>query len=503
MPRLLDVQQVIKHDHRVLAVAWAPCGTMLASGGYDGKVKILDAGTGSVKQVIEHDNWVESVAWAQCGHMLASGGDDRQVKIIDAGTGSVKQVIEHDDYVQAVAWAPCGSMLASAGLRDRKVKIIDAGTGSVKQVIEHDNWVLAVAWAPCGNMLASAGWDRKVKLLRKPCFENSHYKRLIDAAGDVPSDTKAAAAGLGRYLELLCQFEKSFSEQAQDSGMIGALVSRLFRPPARHELRAAGQKEVEGLKSIGPTVAELAEQLLQRQLDPSSNADICRQHSSLLPGHRGRFEAILQSAAIWSAMEKVMFQGKKREVCWLINFALDEDDETLLEACLPFIRCLTKFCGVEREITMKHLAPHTLPPPDTDGVRRCYRGGGMNEEHCGFFQEGRDFRFPGFVASSFDKDVAVGFLRMATDNGFPAVLWILEFEEPCLHAMYLEGKYSLCGGESEMLTAPYTWCTVVKVEWGIMGDPRTTDFRQPHKVTLKVHGDNLLAPSGLPLAPWR
>merc|ERR1712232_400740 len=131
---------------------------------------------------------------------------------------------------------------------------------------------------------------------------------------------------------------------------------------------------------------------------------------------------------------------------------------------------------------MCHLSPHTLPPPDpVDGARRTYRGGGMNETFCDFFVKDLDFRFPGFEASSFDRSVARDvFMRNATAKGFAAVELIFEVEDGCMHCMFLEPKYSLVATESELLLAPYTWCTVLSVQWGVRGDPSVTNFNNPH-----------------------
>merc|ERR1712178_542718 len=129
-------------------------------------------------------------------------------------------------------------------------------------------------------------------------------------------------------------------------------------------------------------VEELVDKQLSRGGAPEYDS-IRRQHVSLPKGEKERFAAALCSAAIWSCTEKVPFEGERREICWLINRALDLDDEKLLKRALPLIRSLSKFCVVERR-TMKHLSHVTLKSR-YNGGQRTFRGGGMNEEYMAFF----------------------------------------------------------------------------------------------------------------------
>ena len=70
------------------AVAIAPDGTWLASGGGDGSVRIWDPATGQQRAASPATPAaVRAVAIAPDGTWLASGGDDRSVRIWDLATG--------------------------------------------------------------------------------------------------------------------------------------------------------------------------------------------------------------------------------------------------------------------------------------------------------------------------------------------------------------------------------------------------------------------------------
>ena len=118
------------HAEAVAAVAIAPDGSWLASGGDDGTVRIWDAATGLEQAVLTgHLGVVTAVAVAPDGSWLASGGRDRTVRIWDAATGRERAVLVGDtDMVTAVAVAPDGSWLA-VGSWDGTVRIWDAATG--------------------------------------------------------------------------------------------------------------------------------------------------------------------------------------------------------------------------------------------------------------------------------------------------------------------------------------------------------------------------------------
>ena len=117
--------------HRLgAAVAYAPDGATLATGGDDGTVRIWDARTGQQQhQLTGHTGRVRSVAYAPDGATLATGGDDGTVRIWDARTGQQQhQLTGHTGPVLAVAYAPDGATLATGG--DTTIRIWNPRNGA-------------------------------------------------------------------------------------------------------------------------------------------------------------------------------------------------------------------------------------------------------------------------------------------------------------------------------------------------------------------------------------
>ena len=67
----------------------SPDGTRLASGSWDGAVRVWDAVSGACMHVLEgHTGRVESVCWSPDGSRLVSGSWDKTVRVWDAVSGA-------------------------------------------------------------------------------------------------------------------------------------------------------------------------------------------------------------------------------------------------------------------------------------------------------------------------------------------------------------------------------------------------------------------------------
>ncbi|KAG8742383.1 palmitoyltransferase pfa5 [Ceratobasidium sp. 414] len=156
-------------EREVWSVAYSPDGAHIASGYFDGSIRIWDAQTGQpVGQPLNgHTGAVNSVAYSPDGAYIASGSGDRTVRIWDAHTGQpVGQPFgDHTHDIWSIVYSPDGAYIAS-GSGDGTVRIWRATTGQpVRRPLKgHTDWAHSVAYSPDGAHIASGSFDGTVRI---------------------------------------------------------------------------------------------------------------------------------------------------------------------------------------------------------------------------------------------------------------------------------------------------------------------------------------------------
>ena len=150
------------HHGPVNAVAIAPDGTWLATGGQDGTVRIWAADGTPRTSLTGHEHRVTAVAIAPDGTWLATASADGTVRTW-AADGTPRATLSHDDPVNAVAIAPDGTWLATGG-EDGTVRTWAADGTPRATLTGHHGPVNAVAIAPDGTWLATASDDGTVRI---------------------------------------------------------------------------------------------------------------------------------------------------------------------------------------------------------------------------------------------------------------------------------------------------------------------------------------------------
>ncbi|EIV91289.1 WD40 repeat-containing protein [Frankia sp. QA3] len=165
------VQRILRgHTDRISSVAWHPDGSTIASGSYDGTVRIWDVATGRTVAVLAgHQDSVTCVAFDATGARLASGSWDNTAKIWDVGTcAEVRSLAGHDSWVSSVTWSPTGRFLAT-GSRDNTGRIWDVSTGETVCVLRgHQEWVRSVEWHPSETTVLTGSYDHTAALWEIP-----------------------------------------------------------------------------------------------------------------------------------------------------------------------------------------------------------------------------------------------------------------------------------------------------------------------------------------------
>jgi WD40 repeat protein/tRNA A-37 threonylcarbamoyl transferase component Bud32 len=175
LKRLVRVRQLATlegHTDGVLAVAFSPDGTRLASAGADRVVKVWDQRGGAPRaggalSLRGHAAKVTAVAFSPNGRRLASGSADGAVRVWDAASGEALGTWQgHAAGVTGLAFDPTGRRLASTGKGkgqlEGELKSWDPTKGRALAGRTCQNLLTAVAFSPDGRRLATAGHDGSV-----------------------------------------------------------------------------------------------------------------------------------------------------------------------------------------------------------------------------------------------------------------------------------------------------------------------------------------------------
>jgi WD40 repeat protein len=156
------------HSSTVSTLAFSPDEGTLATGSWDGAIKLWDVESGSLRWTNCQTNNIQRLAFAPDGRMLASSGADADIQLLDARSGThLRTLSGHSGTVYALAWSPDGSLLASGGF-DTNIRLWDFSGAQpgpdVRMLVGNTDWVFILAFTPDGCTLASGSWNGTVKL---------------------------------------------------------------------------------------------------------------------------------------------------------------------------------------------------------------------------------------------------------------------------------------------------------------------------------------------------
>ena len=161
---------LIGHTNIVSAVSFSSDGRMIASGGWDGTIRLWDVGTGKLKvTLIGHTGFVHSISFSSNGRILASGDGllgDNTIRLWDTTSGAhLRTLTGHTNTVISVSFSPDGRTLAS-GSSDGTVCLWEVATSSLKNTLTGDTTgaVFSVCFSPDGRTLASGSSDKTICL---------------------------------------------------------------------------------------------------------------------------------------------------------------------------------------------------------------------------------------------------------------------------------------------------------------------------------------------------
>ena len=206
----LDKPVRLKHpfSRLILAVAFSPDGTRLASGGVDNTVRLSDlTGDRDSMTLQKHTGPTNVLAFSPDGKMLASGSTDKTVQLWDATTGEpLKTLTGHINGITGLAFSPDGNTLVS-GSTDGTIRFWQTATGAPADTLitGHTQSIKAASFFQNSSTLVSAAfngeitfWDVETAQRRdevtSPLRQNSGHRDWYSAVAFSPDGTKLVSA---------------------------------------------------------------------------------------------------------------------------------------------------------------------------------------------------------------------------------------------------------------------------------------------------------------------
>merc|ERR1712232_658683 len=157
------------HTDSVIQVAFSHDGKYIATGGYDGLVKIWTGDTATLVHSLEGPSKeVEWVTWHPKGHAILAGSNDTMAWMWWAPTGKLMQIFAgHAQSVTAGCWGLGGKVICT-GSEDRSVIVWNPRQGTPQQHLKqlHEGAILTMCSHPEAPLIVTGSEDASARVIQ-------------------------------------------------------------------------------------------------------------------------------------------------------------------------------------------------------------------------------------------------------------------------------------------------------------------------------------------------
>jgi len=165
------VQEIVLSSNKTIPIgrvfanyslALSPNGRYLAVGAQLGNIIVYDTTNFSrppIEKVI-HTSRVSSLAWSPNSTLLASGGADRNVRVMDITTRTIVHTLPIDGLANDISWEPSNTGRLAIASSNGTVIVWNINTDQHTFHAGHQASVTAVAWGQ--RALASGSTDKRI-----------------------------------------------------------------------------------------------------------------------------------------------------------------------------------------------------------------------------------------------------------------------------------------------------------------------------------------------------
>lgn len=189
------------HTSSVAAVAAAPDGARVVSGGHDNTLRVWNLGSGQLEFSLKgHASSVEAVAITSDGGRIISGGRDNTLRVWNLASGRLERTIQAHAYVVGAVGATADGRFIVSGGDDNMVRVWDVTTGRLERTLKgHTALIAAVAITSDSQAIVSGSFDNTVRVwdlasgqLKRTLEGHESY---VEAVAVAPDDRHIFSSG--------------------------------------------------------------------------------------------------------------------------------------------------------------------------------------------------------------------------------------------------------------------------------------------------------------------